>query len=328
MTFSRRLQFASRPTGGSSQPSGLDLWKGPRSLDAHIGSHPEFAPLANHSIAQWLGDWVSNPQSVMSGYASAAGTKTIIAAIYAIPNRDSGGYSSGGFPNQAAYLNWVTQVQSGAGSARVWYILEPDALGHANSFSSGAKAERLSSLSQAVTILKGGSNARVYIDCSHWLSASAAADLLVGANIAACEGFSLNVSNFQTTNSMYTFGDAVVAQLASRGQPGKKYVIDTSRNGNGPLTSAFGPAATPWLNANRDWCNPPGRAIGLSPRKPAGRPNCDALLYIKIIGESDGNDPGSTFYSNYFGENAPISGTFWTKWLQDAMAHTDPSNFQ
>ncbi len=296
-------------------------------MDAYMGTYPEFAPFANQSIAQWLGDWVSNPQSVMSGYASAAAGKIIVAAIYAIPNRDAGGYSSGGFPNQAAYLNWVTNVRNGAGSANVWYILEPDALGHVNSFSPGDKAERLSTLSQAVTILKGGANARVYIDCSHWMSHSATADLLVSANIAACEGFSLNVSNFQTTASMYAYGDSVIAQLAARGVHGKKYVIDTARNGNGPLTAAFGAAATPWLNAGKDWCNPPGRGIGLSPRIPAGRPNCAALLYIKIIGESDGNDPGSTFYSNYFGENAPIAGTFWAKWLQDAMAHTNPNNF-
>lgn len=320
MSFSRRLQQASRL-------SGLDLWDGPHSLDGYVALHPELQPLANQPIAQWLGDWEQTPQSVMGGYVSAAGGKTIVVAIYAIPGRDAGGYSSGGFPSQAAYLNWVTQVRNGAGTGNVWYVLEPDALGHANMFSPSVKAERLDTLSQAVTILKSSPNARVYIDCSHWVSASDTADLLVASNIAACEGFSLNVSNFQTTDSMYTYGDAVVAQLVSRGVTGKQYVIDTARNGNGPLTPAFGSAGTPWLNAGKDWCNPPGRAIGLSPRVPDGRPNCAALLYIKIIGESDGNDPGSTFFSDYYGENAPPAGTFWLKWLQDAMAHTDQSNF-
>jgi len=325
MPFTRRLHQAV-PTKTSIDT--LNFWRGPQQLDNYVATHPEFAPLAKYPIASWIGDWIANPQQTVSGYASQAGTKTLLLAVYAIPNRDTGGYSSGGFADQASYLNWVTSIKNGAGSKSVWYVLEPDALGLASNLSNSAKAERLDTLSKAVAILKSGPNAKAYIDCSHWLAPSTAADLLISANIAACEGFTLNVSNFESNASMASFGESVLVQLVNRGVAGKKYIIDTSRNGNGPLTSAFGTAASPWLNAQKEWCNPPGRGAGLSPRTPSDRPNCAAYLYIKMVGESDGNDPGSTFFSNYYGENAPAAGSFWLKWLQDFMANTNQSNFQ
>ncbi|MGB4758635.1 MAG: glycoside hydrolase family 6 protein [Candidatus Saccharimonadales bacterium] len=304
----------------------LNLWHSPQGSDSLVPANPELAAIYNQPRALWVGEWYSNPQTSVANFATMAAGRTMVMPVYAIPNRDSGGYSAGGFPNQAAYLNWVTGVKNGAGNAPVLYILEPDALGLAHGLSAGAKAERIDTLSQAAAILKQGSRAKVYIDMGTWISAGEAADLLIGANIATCEGFSINVSNFQTTANMHTYGNQVVASLASKGHPGKKYVIDTTRNGNGPLTSAFGPVADPWLNVNKHWCNPPGRGLGLSPRIPVGQPNCAALLWIKTAGASDGNDPGSTFFSDYFSENAPNAGTFWLEWMQDCIAHTDMSN--
>ena len=59
---------------------------------------------------------------------------------------------------------------------------------------------------------------------------------------------------------------------------GSHYVIDTSRNGNGPAA-----------DAPLNWCNPAGRALGTRPTTVGLAPRVDALLWIKRPGESDGS---------------------------------------
>ena len=54
------------------------------------------------------------------------------------------------------------------------------------------------------------------------------------------------------------------------------FVIDTSRNGQGPWVGTL------------DWCNPPGRGLGLRPTTTTGNPLVDAYLWVKVPGESDG----------------------------------------
>jgi endoglucanase len=73
------------------------------------------------------------------------------------------------------------------------------------------------------------------------------------------------------------------------------FVIDTSRNGTGPLDEskyALAPYGQPEtvLGAlhNGSWCNPPGAGLGPRPTK-APAPLVDAYLWIKIPGESDGS---------------------------------------
>jgi endoglucanase len=66
--------------------------------------------------------------------------------------------------------------------------------------------------------------------------------------------------------------------------PTTHFVIDTSRNGQGPWTPPAGrPAGDP-----QDWCNPPGRGLGLRPTADTGVPLLDAYLWVKIPGQSDG----------------------------------------
>lgn len=66
----------------------------------------------------------------------------------------------------------------------------------------------------------------------------------------------------------------------------KHFVIDTSRNGQGPWTGIPGHPASD--SATQDWCNPPDRGLGLRPTANTGLPLVDAYLWIKIPGESDG----------------------------------------
>ena len=74
------------------------------------------------------------------------------------------------------------------------------------------------------------------------------------------------------------------------------FVIDTSRNGLGPLNVApFGaapynqPAGVLSALAGGNWCNPPGAGLGLRPTANTGAALLDAYLWIKVPGESDGS---------------------------------------
>lgn len=75
-----------------------------------------------------------------------------------------------------------------------------------------------------------------------------------------------------------------------------RFIIDTGRNGRGPLNAApYGadPYAQPAgvlssLNAG-GWCNPPGAGLGLRPTANTKVPLIDAFLWVKLPGESDGS---------------------------------------
>lgn len=62
------------------------------------------------------------------------------------------------------------------------------------------------------------------------------------------------------------------------------FVVDTSRNGQGPWTA---PAGVTWPDP-QTWCNPPNRGLGARPTTATGDPLADAFLWIKIPGQSDG----------------------------------------
>lgn len=66
----------------------------------------------------------------------------------------------------------------------------------------------------------------------------------------------------------------------------KHFVIDTSRNGQGPWPGISGHPASD--STTQDWCNPPDRGLGLQPTANTGLSLVDAYLWIKIPGESDG----------------------------------------
>jgi endoglucanase len=93
------------------------------------------------------------------------------------------------------------------------------------------------------------------------------------------------------------YAESVTAQiqgLMGSATSALPFVIDTSRNGTGPLdTSPY--AAAPYgqpaevLSAlhGGSWCNPPGAGLGLRPAT-TNVPLVDAYLWLKIPGQSDG----------------------------------------
>jgi endoglucanase len=73
------------------------------------------------------------------------------------------------------------------------------------------------------------------------------------------------------------------------------FVIDTSRNGDGPNNmSAYAnapydqPASVISTLASGNWCNPPDSGLGIRPTTNTGVPLLDAYLWVKTPGQSDG----------------------------------------
>jgi endoglucanase len=244
----------------------LRLWVNPHSSAAQ-------------PTAVWLGgaNGVSAEVAALVGAAQRAHAVAQI-VLYAIPDRDCGGYSSGGAPDASAYETWVRQVVRGLGDHPAIVILEPDAIDQAASGCIGAADanKRYGMLANATQRLRHDPSAHIYLDAggAGWLSPQQIVEPLRLSGIAADAGFALNVANFYTTSESIAYGRRLSTLLN-----GKHFVIDTSRNGNGP------PPAEQGVNK---WCNPPGRALGHIPTTDTGNSLVDAFLWIKYPGQSDG----------------------------------------
>ncbi|WP_182906400.1 glycoside hydrolase family 6 protein [Microbispora sp. H13382] len=228
---------------------------------------------------RWFASY--NPSAVRSqvdayvGAAAAAG-KIPIMVVYEMPNRDCGGASAGGAPDHASYRAWIDQVAAGLGGRPAYIVLEPDALSiMPNCMNSSQQAEVQASMAYAGKKFKATSpNVKVYFDAGNeaWVGASDMANRLRGADIAnSADGIALNVSNYRFTTATVSYAKNVIA---ATGLSWLKAVIDTSRNGNGPVGS--------------EWCDPAGRATGAWSTTNTGDSAIAAYLWVKPPGESDG----------------------------------------
>ncbi len=240
--------------------------------------------MGNTAAAAWMGGWSGDIASATNGIVSQAASQNSVPVMiaYNIPKRDCGQWSAGGAAQESDYRAWIQGMANGIGNRRAVVILEPDALAQLDCIDDASRTSRLALLSQAVDTLTTNPLTTVYLDAGHpgWHSADTMAARLNAAGVAKARGFSLNVSNFDSTASNVVYGNELSARLS-----GKKFVVDTSRNGRG---------------SNGEWCNPTGRALGLDPTTNTGQPAADAYLWLKRPGESDGNCNGG-----------PSAGTWW-----------------
>lgn len=267
--------------GSSPARDQAEAWRQSRPADALIMDR-----IASQPVAKWLGGWSGDVRSTVRNTIDAAVGTTPVFVLYNIPHRDCGSYSAGGESSDAAYRRWVREAAAGLRAGAV-VIIEPDALAGMDCLSREGQDARVQLLADAVSVMKGA-GAIVYLDAGHprWLSASAAAARLKRAGIDQADGFSLNVSNFVATGENVQYGEQLSA-LVGR----KHFIIDTSRNGNGPA-------------AGDVWCNPRGRAIGTLPSTRTGHALVDAFLWVKVPGESDGSCNGGPTAGNWWGEYA------------------------
>ncbi|WP_329301703.1 glycoside hydrolase family 6 protein [Streptomyces sp. NBC_00659] len=279
-----RSPFWVDPRGPAARQS--ELWR----RQGRAGDAALLRRIADEPVALWPAGELDPGPAVRSATASAAREgRTALFVAYDIPHRDCGQHSAGGAADADAYRRWIGRFADALGDGRALVILEPDAVAHiVDGCTPGEyhdERERL--LSEAIVRLKRRPGTTVYLDAGNpsWIPDP---EKLVGplerAGIAHADGFSLNVANFQTDTVSKEYGVRLSGRLG-----GKHFVVDTSRNGNGPLEGV--------------WCNPPGRALGTPPTTATGEPALDAYLWIKRPGESDGECGGG-----------PAAGRWWPEY--------------
>lgn len=239
--------------------------------------------LAARPTGTWLTPEAFKPGEVgpyVRELVSAADAADAVATIvlYGVPGRDCSGLESAGGLSADRYVDWVDEAAQAAGDAVV--VLEPDAL--ATAVACGG-SDRVSLLRQALERLVAHDVA-TYVDAGHsnWIPVDQMAELLGAVGVERVRGFAVNVSGYQPDADEVAYAEALRKFF-----PDAHYVIDSSRNGAG---------------ATDDWCNPPGRALGVDPSVVADGSALDARLWIKPPGESDGTCHGG-----------PPAGTLWVE---------------
>ncbi|MFC8511866.1 glycoside hydrolase family 6 protein [Streptomyces sp. NPDC057257] len=248
--------------------------------------------IASRAQAEWLNGPDPGPVVRARTTAAAQAGRLAVLVAYYIPNRDCGQYSTGGAADAADYRAWVDRFAAALGDRGAYVIVEPDAVSQVVAGCTRVvAAQRFALLAYAVDRFERQPHTHVYLDAgnSSWIpEAWRQVEALKSSGVAHADGFALNVSNFQTNKASSAYGDWLSKDLG-----GKHYVIDTSRNGNGPYT-------TDATNATDAWCNPPGRALGTPPTTRTDNALLDAYLWIKRPGESDGTCRGG-----------PPAGQWW-----------------
>jgi endoglucanase len=276
--FAPSNPFVSRALYVDPESSAADAAKAATGEDAAA-----FKKLANTPTAIWLLPEkypAANVSSYVDGVEADAAAKSELPVfvVYGIPSRDCGNFSAGG-AKAREYPLWISAIATAIGDRPTVIILEPDSI--ALSPDCGTEKATADFLNDAIGRFTGAKTV-IYLDGGHsnWLPAETMAPLLQAAGVSRVRGFATNVSNYNSTDDERAYGNKLSGLLN-----GAHYVIDISRNGNGSAG---------------DWCNPPGRGIGVTPSGVADGGAQDASLWIKNPGESDGECNGG-----------PPAGQWW-----------------
>jgi endoglucanase len=281
---------ASEPTaarqgvGRETSAGAATLFVDPQSAVAQwVSEHVdhELAPLLRERLvgqpqARWITDLdPASARSRVEDYVRAASAEHAVPVLvlYALPGRDCGGHSAGGVHDLPAYGDWIDAVVRAIGPSDALVVLEPDSLALQDCLSDDAVRERGQTLASAVRAIKAAApHARVFLDGGHsgWHSARTQAARLRAAGVEHADGFATNVANYQWTEDEAAYGRRLRALLGDR----LSQVIDTSRNGAGPLDD--------------QWCDPPGRRLGPLPTLSPDSDGVAAYLWVKRPGQADG----------------------------------------
>jgi endoglucanase len=215
--------------------------------------------------------------------------------------------------------------------------------------------ERFREINYAVDRLRGQPRTAVYLDAGHsaWQQLNdydagfgvpnmqlGMASRLLRGGIAKADGFYLNVSNYRADAELADYGTRLSKCLAVRMRTGAvactdadiaavqtdprrltHFVTDTSRNGQGNWTPPAGVYPDP-----QDWCNPPGRGLGIRPTTVTGNALIDARLWVKRPGESDGSCTRGTAGPEdpEYGIVDPPAGQWWADYALGLAQRANP----
>lgn len=279
-----------------------------------ITNYQDKYPLAleifKHPQSFWYGDNPKKPKKHMEKsirrLLNRAHPKLPVLVVYNIPNRDVGQYSKGGAKTRENYLDFIERFARGVGEDSPIIIYEPDALPHSTLLSEEEQEWRLELMKESLELLTNNCNGIVYVDVGHsnWLLPKDAASLLNKISNPNVRGFSMNSCNYRSTHECINW-----AKRLCKLRKDDYFVIDTSRNGQGPL--------------DNEWCNPIGRGLGETPTTNTLYEKCDAYLWIKIPGESDGKCNGGPKAGMFWGEQAEslVINSFYYKksWKENEL---------
>lgn len=275
--------------------------------------------------------------------------------IYNLPNRDCAAKASTGELSADAggeerykteFIDKVAVEFAKYPKHRIVVFLEPDSLPNMVTNLTQPKcaaAEQTYKKGIAYAISKlSMPNVSIYMDIGHagWLgwegnrqrAAKIYKEVLDQAGGAdKIRGFVTNISNYNTVNSLdgkklgpsnpcpdeLTFAKKLSEAFTAAGVTGKKFVIDTSRNGK--------PTRSTWSS----WCNV--QAAGLGPRPQASPdPLIDAYFWVKPPGESDGTaDPSNpradpSCKSGDSMPGAPDAGAWFQSYFIELVKNAEP----
>ena len=232
--------------------------------------YPQLKAITSQPNSFWI---ISNPKKPLKRVATRirrlcrrAHPHQPIIVLYAIPGRDVGGHSKGGLCDKQ-YIKYIGDIVKGIGSYKPIVIFEPDAIPHMRKMNFFQRTNRTRLIRKSLKLLSQCS-AELYLDIGHpnWLKVKDASTYLNLFNDNKIKGFSVNVSNFVTTDKCIRWGDKV------SNRTNLNYIIDTSRNGT-EVWETF---------------NPQDMKLGEPPTIRTSSRSCDAYLWIKTPGESDG----------------------------------------
>lgn len=265
----------------------------------HKQKYPLASKIFEHPVSFWYGERNGKETSDLDYSIERLLKRTDpglpILVLYNMPNRDIGQYSKGGAKTRDSYLYFIESFANGIKDKSPIVIYEPDSLPHTTMMPEEDALWRMDLMKEGLELLTRSCRAHVYVDIGHsnWLSPKDAAKLLNSVCNDKVRGFAVNVSNYRSTKESMNWGLKVCEH-----RPQDHFVIDTSRNGNGPH--------------GNEWCNPPGRALGEPPTCKTGEEQCDAFLWIKIPGESDGK-----------ANKGPRAGRFWGEMAEQLVRNSE-----
>ncbi|THX68053.1 glycoside hydrolase [Aureobasidium pullulans] len=252
-------------------------------------------------------------------------THIIGLVIYDLPGRDCGGDASGGEYEtgeldryKAEYIDPLREIFLANPNTAIALAIEPDSLPNAitslihprcaasvQEYKDGiAYALKQFDLPNVVQYIDAGNGNWLGWDPNVAPAAKVIADVWKAAGKPkSCKGIVTNVSNWNAWSMVpgefENFKDAqynkaqdekryihlLGEQLAANGMPNHA-IVDTSRNGRVGLRTYGG-----------NWCNVKGAGFGIRPTSETDDDLCDAFVWVKVGGESDGgSDPSLPGY--------------------------------
>lgn len=253
----------------------------------------QLSKLAERTVGVWWnGGSVDHVRTALrEGYRL---NQDVVLVAYNAPGRDNGGFSKGGAADLAKFKQefdafaevirqeWIEALDPDAIKPTVRVIIEPDAVNLPDSLDATRKAV-LKYAAEKIDALHAKGQVEGYIDTGHsnWRPAEEVAKRIISIGIPASTNLVSNVSSFQPTDNEHVYL-AEIARLTG----GRRWIIDTARNGLGQRQS--------------EWCNPWNVLAGVAPTLNTGRDDCDAYIWIKPPGESDGNCNGGPDAGQWF----------------------------